>query len=62
MTGYAESGLFGLLRDAAESGVLNPLLDSIPAQRATEPDAAPPRRRLLSCRSRLRRVLLLVGR
>ncbi|GAB2753954.1 zf-HC2 domain-containing protein [Amycolatopsis magusensis] len=66
LTDYHRAGLFGLLRDAAETGMLNPLLDTIPHQRtpeaADEPPAVPLRRRLLSCRSRLRRVLLLVGR
>ncbi|QFU93514.1 zf-HC2 domain-containing protein [Amycolatopsis sp. YIM 10] len=73
LTEYAEAGIFGLLRDAAETGMLNPLLDAIPRQRTPDdaPGAAAPvarldpvplRRRLLSCRSRLRRVLLLVGR
>lgn len=69
LTEYAEAGIFGVLRDAAETGMLNPLLDAIPHQRtpAEAPDVASPppvplRRRLLSCRSRLRRVLLLVSR
>ena len=71
LTEYAEAGIFGLLRDAAETGMLNPLLDAIPHQRTPDDERAAPvaelspvplRRRLLSCRSRLRRVLLLVGR
>ncbi|MBN6036791.1 zf-HC2 domain-containing protein [Amycolatopsis sp. 195334CR] len=75
LTEYAEAGIFGVLRDAAETGMLNPLLDAIPHQRtpAEAPDVrgaadargtepVPLRRRLLSCRSRLRRVLLLVSR